>query len=51
MVKIFFDEKELEVAEGTTILKAAESAGLEDPVRRGAEKTGQGGVNLLVHGL
>lgn len=31
MVKIFFDEKELEVAEGTTILKAAESAGLEIP--------------------
>ena len=31
MVKIFIDERELEVAEGTTILKAAESAGLEIP--------------------
>jgi NADH-quinone oxidoreductase subunit G len=31
MVKIFIDERELEVAEGTTILKAAESAGLQIP--------------------
>lgn len=31
MVKIFIDEKELDVAEGTTILKAAESAGLQIP--------------------
>ena len=31
MVKIFIDDSELEVAEGTTILKAAESAGLEIP--------------------
>jgi NADH-quinone oxidoreductase subunit G len=31
MVKIFIDERELEVAEGTTILKAAEEAGLSIP--------------------
>jgi NADH-quinone oxidoreductase subunit G len=31
MVKIFIDEREIEVAEGTTILKAAEGAGLEIP--------------------
>lgn len=31
MAKIFIDERELEVAEGTTILKAAESAGLKIP--------------------
>ena len=31
MAKIFIDERELDVAEGTTILKAAESAGIEIP--------------------
>lgn len=31
MVKIFIDEIELDVAEGTTILRAAESAGLQIP--------------------
>ena len=31
MVKIFIDERELDVADGTTILKAAESAGLQIP--------------------
>jgi NADH-quinone oxidoreductase subunit G len=31
MAKIFIDEKELDVAEGTTILRAAESAGLKIP--------------------
>jgi len=31
MAKIFIDERALEVAEGTTILKAAESAGLQIP--------------------
>jgi NADH-quinone oxidoreductase subunit G len=31
MVKIYIDERELEVAEGSTILKAAESVGLEIP--------------------
>jgi len=31
MVKIFIDERELDVAQGTTILKGAESAGLKIP--------------------
>ena len=31
MAKIFIDEKELDVAEGTTILKAAEGAGVQIP--------------------
>ena len=31
MLKIFIDERELDIAQGTTILKAAESAGLKIP--------------------